>query len=38
MQPSHPASALPSLENILERSPPVIAPETSALAVIARMS
>ncbi len=38
MQPSYPALALPDLEAVLERSPLVVAPETSVLAAIAHMS
>jgi PAS domain S-box-containing protein len=38
MQPSYPALALPDLENVLERSPLIVAPETSVLAAIALMS
>jgi PAS domain S-box-containing protein len=38
MQPSYPALALPDLEDVLERSPLVIAPETSVIEAIALMS
>ncbi|NJM77302.1 MAG: PAS domain S-box protein [Acaryochloridaceae cyanobacterium RU_4_10] len=38
MQPSYPALALPDLEDVLERSPLNIAPGTSVLEAIARMS
>ncbi|WP_404786229.1 PAS domain S-box protein [Altericista sp. CCNU0014] len=38
MQPSYPALALPDLENVLERSPLTLSPETSVLESISRMS
>jgi hypothetical protein len=38
MQSSYPALALPDLEDVLEQSPLIVAPETSVLAAIALMS
>ncbi len=38
MQPSYPALALPDLEDVLERSPLSVSPETSVLEAIAQMS
>jgi hypothetical protein len=38
MQPTYPALALPDLEDVLERYPLTIAPETSVLEAIAQMS
>lgn len=38
MQPTYPALALPDLADVLERHPLTIAPETSVLEAIARMS
>lgn len=38
MQPSYTALALPDLADVLERSPLIVAPETSVLAAIALMS